>query len=330
MANTRGKNRHQEPHHEEHEEHVNHEAWVIPYADMLTLLMALFLVLFAIGRTDTEKLRQLAESFRKEFGNTSGQVVTLGDPAGSPIAGGSGILDNSGAASPAPTTTPSGNSPADEALEEQEKATIAARVERNSLEAVEEALATEAANLGIGDELAFDLQARGLVITVVSDQVLFASGRADLQPEGLDLLQLVAVALGKIDNEVAIEGHTDSRPISNDRYRSNWELSTARATSVLQFMLETNLLDPARLSASGYADTRPIDTNDTEAGAARNRRVEIVVLADVPLGPVLDELPGSPSLDPGVDPEVVPVIAPAPAGQNTAEDPGAAGSGSGQ
>lgn len=326
MANTRGKNRHQEPHHEEHEEHVNHEAWVIPYADMLTLLMALFLVLFAIGRTDTEKLRELAESFRKEFGNTSGQIVTLGDPAGSPIAGGSGVLDNSGAAAPTPTTM----SPADEALEAQEQATLAARVERNSLEAVEEALATEAANLGIGEDLAFELEARGLVITVVSDQVLFASGRADLQPEGLDLLQLVAVALSKIDNEVAIEGHTDSRPISNDRYRSNWELSTARATSVLQFLLETNLLDPTRLSASGYADTRPIDTNDTEAGAARNRRVEIVVLADVPLGPVLDGLPGGPSLDPGVDPDVVPVIAPAPADGRIAEDPGAAASSSGQ
>src|SRR4051812_42259762 len=123
MANTRGKNRHHEQLHEEHEEHVNHEAWVIPYADMLTLLMALFLVLFAIGRADTEKFQALAESFRKEFGNTSGHVVSLGDPPGSPIAGGSGILDTSGAAAPTATTI----SPADAALDEQERATTAAR-----------------------------------------------------------------------------------------------------------------------------------------------------------------------------------------------------------
>src|SRR5215204_29069 len=106
MGSTRGKNRHQEQHQEEHEEHVNHEAWVIPYADMLTLLMALFLVLFAIGRTDTEKFQALAESFRKEFGNTSGQVVSLGEPSGSPMGGGNGILDTSGVATPSPTPTP--------------------------------------------------------------------------------------------------------------------------------------------------------------------------------------------------------------------------------
>ena len=311
--------------HEEHEEHVNHEAWVIPYADMLTLLMALFLVLFAIGRTDTEKFKALAESFRKEFGNTSGQVVALGEGGDNPLGGGNGILDTSGAAVPVPTT-----SPGDAALEADERERTAARVERNSLEAVEETLAAEAAALGIEDDLGFDLQPRGLVITVVTDQVLFGSGQADLQPEGLSILDLVAVALSTIPNDIAIEGHTDSRPISNARYRSNWELSTARATSVLQFLLETGLLDPARLSAAGYADTRPIDTNDTELGAARNRRVEIVVLAEVSLAPVLDELPADPGIEPGVVPDVAPVIEPSVTlGTSNVPDPGADASGAG-
>ena len=314
MAGTRGKNRHQDHgHDEEHEEHVNHEAWVIPYADMLTLLMALFLVLFAIGRTDTEKFKALAESFREAFGSTSSSPIVFAGGADGPMNGGPSVLEHPGA-------HPDGAlSPAEQALADQESEHNEARAERNTLTDVEEALATEAERLGLLEDLEFDLEARGLVITVVSDQVLFSSGRADIQPDGLTLLALVAEALDAVPNQVLIEGHTDSRPISNDRYRSNWELSTARATSVLQFLLGTGMIEPQRLAASGYAETRPIDTNDTDEGAARNRRVEIVVLADVPLGDILDEAPSASGGGTGADPDVVPDLAPVIVG-----DPGTA------
>jgi chemotaxis protein MotB len=297
---------------DEHEEHVNHEAWVIPYADMLTLLMALFLVLFAIGRTDTKKAELAAESFKKEL--SGAQSATVGGAAGGPITGGNGVLDNSGAEVPIsvspglaplivtppvgsgsgePTTTTTTVaisttlSPGDQALADQDAVKAKAKASADSLEAVAAMLQSTADAYGIGQDLTFHLDARGLIVTIVTDQVLFDSGKADLQPSGLQILDLVATALQAIPNDISIEGHTDAHPISNSRYPSNWELSTARATSVLRYLIDAHGMPPQRLSAAGYADTRPIDDNTTTAGASRNRRVEIVVNSTVSLAPVL-------------------------------------------
>lgn len=311
MSNTRGHRRHEE--HEEHEEHVNHEAWVIPYADMLTLLMALFLVLFAIGRTDAAKSKLAAESFREATGQPS-QVVDLGGAEGDkPIDGGTGILDvpeapaaetpgETTAESSATTTTVDAGvvptivtvaQPAamvtDEQIEQavRDKAVDEANTAIVSLGDVQKTLEAAAAATGLGEDLSFRLEARGLVVTILTDKVLFDSGSAQLQDEGLHLLDLVAEALSSVPNQLSIEGHTDSRPISNAKFASNWELSTARATSVLRFLIGRHGLEAGRMQASGYADTRPIADNATPEGAARNRRVEVVVLSDVSLQPVL-------------------------------------------
>ena len=302
--------RHEE--HEEHEEHVNHEAWVIPYADMLTLLMCLFLVLFAIGRTDASKAKLAALSFKSQIDGTGHEILN-GGVGVAPLSGGNGVLDNSGAAVPttemagikpvivAPSTSssvvdgmPTTTSPADRALEAEGVALAAAQSAAQSLEEIQHFLQAAADANGIGDQLGFSLEARGLVLTIVTDQVLFTAGQASLQPDGVAILDLVAAALAAIPNDISIEGHTDSRPISTARFPSNWELSTARATSVLRYLIDVHHLDPLRLSAGGYADTRPIGDNSTEAGAARNRRVEIVVLSNVSLQPVLDQAVAAP------------------------------------
>jgi chemotaxis protein MotB len=313
VANTRGHRRHEE--HEEHEEHVNHEAWVIPYADMLTLLMALFLVLFAIGRTDAAKSKLAAESFREATGQPS-QVVDLGGGEGdTPIDGGTGILDvpetpavetpavETSAESPVTTTTidtgvvatiatvaPPAAVVTDEQIAQaaHEQAVDQANTAIVSLGDVQKTLEDAADANGLGEDLSFRLEARGLVVTILTDKVLFDSGSAQLQDEGLYLLDLVAEALSSVPNQLSIEGHTDSRPISNAKFASNWELSTARATSVLRFLIGRHGLEGTRMQASGYADTRPIDDNSTAGGAARNRRVEVVVLSDVSLQPVLE------------------------------------------
>lgn len=292
--------------HDEHEEHVNHEAWVIPYADMLTLLMALFLVLFAIGRTDAAKSKLAADSFKRQLdGNRMVNVGGAGLP--SPIVGGAGVLDNGGVM--APTTTaglsglspvvltpdqlpqapdaPTTTTPGDRALEEQHTALIEAQAAADTLTEIEQMLQREAADQGIGGQLRFSLEARGLVVSIVTDQVLFQPGRADLQISGVTILDLVAGALAAVPNHISIEGHTDSKPISTPRFPSNWELSTARATSVLRYLVDRHHMDPARLSAAGFSDTRPIGDNATPEGAARNRRVEIVILSTVSLAPVL-------------------------------------------
>jgi chemotaxis protein MotB len=298
---AKGHKRHEE--HEEHEEHVNHEAWVIPYADMLTLLMALFLVLFAIGQTDAKKAKLAATSFRNAIEGTN--IVSLGNAGATPIAGGNGVLDPLGVA--IPTTTllgigpvqiapvppdvtsdvPTTTSPGDRALADATATHDAAAAAASALESIEQILQSNADAGGIGKEIEFDLQGRGLVIRIVTDQVLFNPGKAELQPGGVAILDVVANALATIDNNISIEGHTDSQPISTAQFPSNWELSTARATSVLRYLIDQHHLDPGRLSAAGYADTHPIDDNQTVQGAARNRRVEIVILASVPLQAVL-------------------------------------------
>jgi chemotaxis protein MotB len=298
MANTRGKKR---EHHEEHEEHVNHEAWVIPYADVLTLLMALFLVLFALGKTDQEKLDLAAMSFRKElnapgffnFGagsGGSGPLASGGDsvldgvgpkPAETKEEAGGGVAAQSNDARPAivviekdGTVTefpPVTFAPVDSLPQQQELA--------DPLVQVEETVRERAQSTGLASSIGFRREERGLVVTIVTDQVLFAPGRAEVQPAGFQILDVVADALAELSNDVIVEGHTDSRPISTTRYPSNWELSTARATSVLRYLVEARGFPADRIGAAGYADMRPLDRGATPAAMARNRRVEIVVLA---------------------------------------------------
>ncbi|MGD9701934.1 MAG: flagellar motor protein MotB [Acidimicrobiia bacterium] len=274
---SRGKKRHVE--HEEHEEHVNHEAWVIPYADMLTLLMALFLVLFAVGRVDTEKFKKLAESFRGEFGGgKSEQVIDLGGAEAGALDGGTGVLDLGAAAVPEAVTAA-----ATEALAEKQQTAAEANATATDLEHVREEVLNKANAVGLGGSLAFRTEARGLVVTIVTDQVVFEAGQAELQVGGVQILDIIAEALQTSSYAVAIEGHTDSRPISTNRYPSNWELSTARATSVLRYLIDSHGFDPFRLSAAGYADTKPLVVGTSPEDQSKNRRVEVVVLSDVDL-----------------------------------------------
>lgn len=238
---------------EEHEEHTNHEAWVLPYADMLTLLMALFLVLFAMGRVDIARFEELAASLGSELrpGSQGGEPAPTGDAA---PGGADATPDVELTADGDPVTPP-------------------------SLVEVEEAIAAAAVAQGVEDELEFRTDARGLVVTILSDRILFASGSSDLQPAGRQVLAAVSDALHDLDNEVVIEGHTDDRPIDTGRFPSNWELSTSRAAAVLRLLSDDLGLPAERLSAAGYADQREVGDNTTESGRARNRRVELVVVA---------------------------------------------------
>jgi chemotaxis protein MotB len=273
--------------HEEHEEHVNHEAWVIPYADMLTLLMALFLVLFAIGRTDAEKFKALAGSLHEAITGASpgGAKVPIGiDAAG----GSASVLDGQRTVVPdlVPDTVPPGQEQTQQAALqqlEQQRQQVTATIK--DLSGVEIKVQQAADQAGLGDKVGFRLEGRGLVVTIVTDQVVFAPGSADLGAVGATILDIVAESLKGSTYRIAIEGHTDSRPISTSRYPSNWELSTARATTVLRYLVDNDGFAPDRLTASGYADTKPIAKGDDPAALAKNRRVEIVVLSDVVLTP---------------------------------------------
>ncbi len=156
---------------------------------------------------------------------------------------------------------------------------VADEVFGDPLSYVEQIVHDRAVSSGLTRAIGFRRESRGLVVTIVTDQVLFAPGEAAIQPDGFLVLDVVADALLEVPNDVMIEGHTDSRPISTAQFPSNWELSTARATSVLRYLLDAREFPDDRVSAAGYADTRPVDAGTSADALARNRRVEVVVLA---------------------------------------------------
>lgn len=248
--------------HEDHEEHVNHERWLITYADMITLLMVLFIVLFSMSQIDLAKYEKLKTSLSGAFGS-------------SPIEGGAGVL--SSGTSPIPME---GMGAAKQALEAQKAQQAAAAAEQNALEQTKAELGAALEKAGLGGGVGMRVERRGLVVTIASDKVLFDPGQATLRPEGREMIRRMAPSLAALPNPLRIEGHTDDIPIDG-AFPSNWELSTARASMVLREIESAHSVAPSRLSAAGYADQKPVDTNSTPAGRAHNRRVEIVVESQV-------------------------------------------------
>lgn len=274
---------------EEHEEHVNHEAWVIPYADMLTLLMGLFLVLWAIGNEDLAKMKEFSQSFRSEVG-----IVQNGGPGFGPGdgAGGAPAKETSQAA----PLSEGELEKAGKALDREAAALAAAKGESQQLTLAETIIRDRAKSAGVDSAISFRREDRGLIVSIVSDDVLFAPGSADLRIDGRVTLDVLAGALNELPNRISIEGHTDNIPISNAKFPSNWELSTARAGSVLRYLVDAHGLDRTRLVAGGYAEQRPLESNDSVLGRARNRRVDIAVLSNTTttvLPPVADKAPAT-------------------------------------
>jgi chemotaxis protein MotB len=240
------------------EEHDNEERWLLTYADMITLLMVLFIVLFSIGQINIKKFEQLRSGLAASFGTSQNAVLD----------GGAGVLDGG--------ESPINEQSAQEILDQQRAAQAAAQ--RQLQQAADEVKKTLAGQ-GLGDKVTFRFEDRGLVLQIVTDQVLFDLGKADLRPEGRSVLDGLATALKQVPNNIAVEGHTDDRPISGFPFASNWELSSYRATTVLRYLVEQKGLDRKRISSTGYGEERPIVPNDTPQHQAQNRRVEIVVLA---------------------------------------------------
>jgi chemotaxis protein MotB len=231
------------------EEHENHERWLLTYADLITLLLALFMMLYAMSVLDLRKYQAFQEAFTMGLG---GHPVQAKD-----------IAPETPNASPAPSQSPAAN----------EKT-----LDQDDLKKLKIKLDKELKAAGMQDEVQLELQTRGLVVNVVSG-VLFPSASATLTQQGDALLSSLGVVFQTFANNLVVEGHTDPRPIRSSLFPSNWELSTARATAVLRFLISNKPIRETRISAAGFADTRPRASNATEAGMARNRRVDIVILA---------------------------------------------------
>lgn len=245
------------------------ERWLITYADMLTLLLALFIVLYSISSLNTSKFEALQTSLRDAF---SGKIVS----------GGEGIIETGVSATRETPTSivPNITPPAPQIASPRDReaaAALAARREQDEFERIKRRIEQYARAHDLQNQVEAVIARRGLVVRLLTDEVLFDSGSADLKREGMPLLAHVGnlLAIDRI-RPILVEGHTDDVPISTERFASNWELSTARATQVVRYLIARGVA-PRRFGASGYADLQPLASNGTARGRARNRRVEVVL-----------------------------------------------------
>jgi chemotaxis protein MotB len=265
-----------------HKEEESAERWLLTYADMITLLMALFMVLFSISSVNISKFKTLEKSLKAAF---SGNIL----PGGKDIAQ-QGSTQNAShtpasaelqAIEPVATegSSPLSNSTAHGAG----KATVSAQAaaatqqETQSFVRIKQQLDAYAAKHGFSKSVKTTIERQGLVIRVLTDDLLFASGQASLDPKADSLLGEIGGLLSLVNTHpIEVEGNTDDVPIHSPIYPSNWELSTARASTVVRFMVAHGV-GASRLTAMGFANQHPLASNSTAAGRARNRRVEIVV-----------------------------------------------------
>jgi chemotaxis protein MotB len=249
--------------HRHEAEHENHERWLVSYADFITLLFAFFVVMFASTQADKEKARQVSASVKDalEHGKLSEAVSTMfgGDrhEASRPPKNPDRV--NQSENLPPATSPPTAATPADLA---------------KTIEVLKAGLALEVK----GGKVGLKLEGRGLVISL-QESAFFASGDDAVSPASLSILTKIAAEARAMSNPIRLEGHTDSIPIHTPRFRSNWELSAARAIAMMELLREQFQLSADRMSISGYADNAPVDTNETAEGRARNRRVDLVVLS---------------------------------------------------
>jgi chemotaxis protein MotB len=263
------------------EEHENHERWLLTYSDMITLLLALFIVLYSISSVNISKFETLQQSLKSAF---SGSILT----------GGKSIMQSGSTSSanhspqqadvpsivPLTPTIPHPGSTATVSKAEVQALVKEAQnssAEQSEFQSLQNRLNSYSKAHGWTNQVKAVITQRGLVITVLTDKLLFASGQDTLQAVGLPVMNEVAtlINLDSDQHPVVVEGYTDNEPIDTAEFPSNWQLSTGRATSVIQY-LQSRGVPESRLSAAGYADQFPVASNASAAGRALNRRVEIV------------------------------------------------------
>lgn len=259
-------------------EHANHERWLVSYADFITLLFAFFTTMYAISTVDAQKMGRMVMSMRASFDSpvfTPGSdslSLSKGDGASSAL--GRDLVEHV-------------ETPKEKVLKENTVANmkeLKTNYVPNSLPKgevvamgrLQETIESLVKKRGIAGKVRTRLETRGLVISL--DGTFFDSGSDQMRPEGRELMDAMAQDLLVMNNLVRIEGHTDNVPIQTARFPSNWELSCARATSLVAYLIRQFGFTPDKLSGAGYGEFCPVETNNTPEGRARNRRVDIVVL----------------------------------------------------
>lgn len=246
----------------DNETHENHERWLVSYADFITLLFAFFVVMYATSSLNEGKYKILSNSLVSAFKSTSSQTGT--DEARIPVS----LIK----------TEPDG---AMIKIMEKENGETrqAERIERKeTMQSMAKDILRALSPLIEDGSVTVTQSAIGITVEI-NASVLFSPGEAFLAENSIEALRAVATVIQEHNHEIHVEGHTDNIPIQTVNFPSNWELSTARASSVIRLFIE-NGVDAARLTAIGYGENRPVDSNETSEGRKRNRRVSIMILAN--------------------------------------------------
>ena len=245
-----------QPHHSRHR--VSHERWLISYADFITLLFAFFVVLYAFAKADQKRQTQVSLAIDTAFKSL-------------------GLFAHD-------SRTP-GNKPASSASEQAAMAmnivmgedVLAPAQVKDDLDRMKRDLEQRLSNQVAQHTVAIRIGKDGLVISL-REAGFFDSGSAMPRKESLETMKQIAAEIAQMPYDLRVEGHTDNIPIHTAAFDSNWELSSARATDIARVLLSLHAVTPERLSAAGYAEYHPVDTNDTAEGRARNRRVDLVIM----------------------------------------------------
>lgn len=242
--------------------------WMTTYSDMVTLLLTFFIMLFSMATIDKNKFTDIAKSLSNSLMNLST---------------GESILDSSGKS----IITVDFVNPSDKNLPEQKEKYIESaeemvidaqrQIHNMEMDIAKDEIRQAADAQGIGEKVEI-VEEKDYILVRLESEVFFDSGSADIRPGGFLVLQQFAEILRNIDNEILVSGHTDNVPINTPLYKSNWELSTARATTVVRYFTETLGLDPMKFTATGNGEFRPIEDNNTAEGRQRNRRIEIMIM----------------------------------------------------
>jgi chemotaxis protein MotB len=236
------------------EEHAD-ETWLLPYSDLLTLLLALFIVMFAISSVDKEKFERLSQQLHVVF------------------AGGSGMSSSDGS-SVIPMLPSGGKAPSEAGVSKAE-------AEEDKMIEIRKKIEEEITSEGYSEKVRVGLGKEGLEISI-QDVALFQSGEAEVLRSVSPLLLHISKLLAGLDNPIRIAGHTDNVPIQTAKFQSNWDLSAMRAINVMNFLTDQGGLDPERFSIQGYGQYSPKYDNATAEGRAKNRRVEIILIRKYP------------------------------------------------
>lgn len=234
------------------------------YADFITLLFAVFVVLYAMGQSDKKKVEEVMQSIQASFGmaNSGAPAPKINVIPSKPIT----VIP---AIKPEVSIAPAGRLRTGQAK---------ARAEEKDFRQIKASIEAYLIKQGAQNKVTLEITRRGLIVSL-KEAGFFDSGKATIKPEAYELINTIADVVTQYNNPLRFEGHTDNMPISSAQFPSNWELSTSRATNAVKYLMKNFDVDPDKISATGYAEFRPLADNATSEGRAKNRRVDLVMLS---------------------------------------------------